>query len=154
MARRKELGSIASGISGSFNSRNNDVDGYWGIGKLYKFLEKEDEKVIELDLLEQCIRPPTSEFHSMLALYLAKLESLLGKRCIPRNWVMSAKIIVSFEVDFEHKHHYWRCALGKPCEVKCEIIDDNGRHHITYAYNNCRPHDSSRESKSCRTGNF
>ena len=36
MTGRRELGSIASGLDGSFNRRNNDVGGSWGIGKLYK----------------------------------------------------------------------------------------------------------------------
>ena len=34
MAKSKELKNIASGLYGSFISRNNDVRGYWGVGKL------------------------------------------------------------------------------------------------------------------------
>ncbi|RCU42875.1 hypothetical protein DU002_19160 [Corallincola holothuriorum] len=154
MARRKELGSIASGIVGSFNSRNNDVDGYWGIGKLYKFVENESHKVVELDLLNGSVEPFTHQFDSLVTCYRGMLELLLNKRAIPCNWLTSAKLIARFEVEYQHKYHYWRSALGKPCEVECSFVDDLGRHHVAFAYNNCRPHEPKLEARSCREGDF
>jgi hypothetical protein len=154
MARRKELGSIASGIVGSFNSRNNDVDGYWGIGKLYTFVEKSSGKQVVFELLGNSIRPHTHEFDALLAFYREKLLGYLEGHGIPKGWIKSVTISASFEIVFQPKYHFWRSALGKPCEVKCDIEDDNGRHHIAYAYNNSRPHDPKRETRSCRAGNF
>ena len=154
MARRKELGSIASGLIGSFNSRNNDIDGYWGIGKLYKYVAEASEKIVSLELIEHSITPPTYEFDSMLGCYYNKLIGYLRERNIPVAWVKSVVITATFEAEFESKHHFWRSTLGKPCHVICDITDDNGRHHVASAYNNCRPHDPSKESRSTRADNF
>ena len=154
MARRKELGSIASGIIGSFNSRNNDIDGYWAIGKLYKLVVQLERKVISIDLKSKIITPSSSEFNYMITFYHNMLTRLLVKHDIPSEWVISVKISAEFEAEFDSNHHYWRSALGKPCNLKCDILDDNGRHHIAYAYNNCRPHDPSREIQSSRAGNL
>ncbi len=92
MANRKELGSIASGIAGSFNSRNNDVDGYWGIGKLYKFVDDKPNKVVFIELLGKSISPHTHELDSLLAFYHEKLLGYLKRRGIPKEWVKSATI--------------------------------------------------------------
>jgi len=154
MARRKELGSIASGIIGSFNSRNNDIDGYWAIGKLYKLVSQLERKVVSIDLKSKLISPSSNEFNFMLTFYHNMLTRLLVKHDIPSKWITSVEISAEFEAEFESKHHYWRSALGNPCNLKCDILDDNGRHHIAYAYNNCRPHDPSRESQSSRAGNL
>ena len=154
MARRKELGSIASAIAGSFNSRNNDVDGYWGIGKLYKLVADLPDKKVDLELLGKTIQPKSHDFDLMLQIYQKKLLGYLLHRGIPKEWVNTATISIKFEIEFEPKHYYWRSPLGKPCEVKCDLEDDIGRKHIAYAYNNCRPHDPSRETRSGRAGNF
>ncbi|WNC67481.1 hypothetical protein RI845_13255 [Thalassotalea nanhaiensis] len=154
MARRKELGSIASGIIGSFNSRNNDIDGYWAIGKLYNLVVQHEIKAVFVDLRSKKITPLSNDFDLMISNYHNMLNRLLVKHNIPSEWVISVKISVAFEAEYENKHHYWRSALGNPCNLKCDILDDNGRHHVAYAYNNCMPHDPSRESQSSRVGNL
>lgn len=154
MGRRRELGSIASGIIGSFNSRNNDIDGYWGIGKLYKVVAQLERKIVSIDLSNKAMRPTSNEFGSMVTFYHNMLTRLLVKHGIPEKWVISANITVEFEATFVHEHHYWRSELGHPCNLKCYIYDDKGREHIAYAYNNCRPHEPSRESQSSRVGDL
>ncbi|KPZ66992.1 MULTISPECIES: hypothetical protein [unclassified Shewanella] len=154
MARRRELGSIASGIIGSFNSRNNDIDGYWGIGKLYKLVAQLERKTVLIDLKGKAISPSSTEFDGMLTHYHNMLTRLLGKHDIPLAWITSVIITAEFETAYDHKHHYWRSALGNPCNIKCDILDDNNRHHIAYAYNNCMPHDQSKENQSSRVGNL
>jgi hypothetical protein len=154
MARRRELGSIASGIIGSFNSRNNDIEGYWGIGKLYKLVALREKKTVLIDLKSRVMSPTSNEFDVMLTFYHNMLTRLLEKHKITLAWVTSVSISVEFESTYEDKYHYWRSALGNPCKLKCEILDDNGRKHNAYAYNNCRPHDPSRESQSSRVGNL
>jgi hypothetical protein len=154
MARRTELGAIASGLVGSFNSRNNDVDGYWGIGKLYKHVAAASEKVVSIELVARSITPETNEFDSLLAFYHQKLFRYLDARHIQMAWVRSALVTVTFEAEWKPKHHSWRSAFGKPCIVVCKITDDKGRHQVAVAYNNCRPHDPQIESRSSRASNF
>jgi len=153
MPRRNELGNIASGLIGSFSSRNNDVSGYWGIGKLFKLVESSSEKVVSIELVERTMAPDHSEFGSLLDQFNLKLKKHLAARNIDPSWVVSATITASFDVDFQD-HHKWRSALGKPYVLECDIEDDKGRHHKAYAYNNARPHDPKKEMRSSRADNF
>lgn len=150
MARRKELKGIANGLVTSFNSRNNDVDGYWGIGRLHKLVEHASKKEVSIELLSGIITPKASEFDSLIYSYREKLNSHLIAQSIPKHWVVSVDIIALFETEYEKDKHHWRSGLGKPYEVKCDIQDDKGVHYIARAYNNSRPHDPSRESRSNR----
>ena len=150
MGRRRELGSIASGVIGSFSSRNNDVDGYWGIGKLYLFVATLQSKSVYLDLCSQQIIPYSPSFDPMTKHYSKMFKRLLIKCSIPLEWIRSAGIYVEFEADYEERHHYWRSALGKPCNLVCVVVDDNGRSHVARSYTNCLPHDPKREIRSTR----
>ena len=150
MGRRRELGSIASGIIGSFRSRNNDIDGYWGIGKLYLFVDHLQSKCVSIDLCSQQIAPYYPHFDLMTERYSKMFKRLLVKRSIPFEWVSSAYVYVEFEVDYEDRHHNWRSALGNPCNLVCVVVDDNGKSHVARAYTNCFPHDAKRESRSTR----
>ena len=150
MGRRRELVSIASGIIGSFRSRNNDVDGYWGIGKLYLFVDHLQSKCVSIDLCSQQIEPYYPDFDLMTKRYSNMFAGLLTIHAIPFEWVNSAYIYVEFEADYEERHHHWRSALGNPCNLVCEVIDDKGKSHVARAYTNCFPHDAKRESQSSK----
>ncbi len=145
MARRKELGSIASGIIGSFNSRNNDVDGYWGVGKLCSFAYEQLTQVVQIEILSEVINPKTEQFNSLLIHYQNILKSHLAKRNIPIKWLKNVTITISFNQPFQNKYHLWRTACGKPYICVCEITDDNGRVHSAIAGGNCFPHNPSKE---------
>ncbi|UTM58926.1 hypothetical protein L4174_009475 [Photobacterium sp. CCB-ST2H9] len=153
MGRRRELGSIASGIIGSFCSRNNDVSGYWAIGKLYKYIEFLEPKHLSIDLQSKNIEPYSPSFDLMIAKYSEMLLKLLSKRDIPSEWVNAAHIRIEFEADYQHRHHHWRSALGKPCNLVCVLVDDKGKCHVARSYTNCFPHDPEREIKSTRSDN-
>jgi hypothetical protein len=53
MARRKALKNVCSGILGSFVSRNNDCEGYWGMGILYRFAKERGKSDLMIDLLNR-----------------------------------------------------------------------------------------------------
>ncbi len=150
MGCRRELGSIASGIIGSFRSRNNDVDGYWGIGKLYLLVEHLQSKCVSINLCSQQIAPYSPHFDLMTERYSKMFKGLLIKRSIPLEWVSSAYVYVEFEADYEERHHNWRSAFGNPCNLVCVVVDDNGKSHVARAYTSCFPHDAKRESRSTR----
>ncbi|MBS9843998.1 hypothetical protein, partial [Vibrio alginolyticus] len=111
MGRRRELGNIASGIIGSFRSRNNDVDGYWGIGKLYLSVDHLQSKCVSIDLCSQQIAPYYPHFDLMTERYSKMFKRLLVKHSIPFEWVRSAYVYVEFEAEYEERHHNWRSAL-------------------------------------------
>lgn len=137
MGRRRELGSFASGIINSFNSRNNDYDGYWAIGVLYSKVSDCVSKKIEIDLINTIIQPDFIEYRPIILEYKKMLFSYIAKRSIKEEWLVSSKIFIEFESEFIPKYHAWRSGLGRPCIMKCEIIDDKGHIHRATAYNNC-----------------
>jgi hypothetical protein len=54
----KNLKGIAGGILGSFLSRNNDLDGYWGMGILRLLAQEHGVEMVYLDLLAGTCMPP------------------------------------------------------------------------------------------------
>ncbi|WP_426697018.1 hypothetical protein ACP6EV_18950 [Aeromonas hydrophila] len=149
MGHRTELICVASGIINSFSSRNNDIDGYWGLGKLYKSLESEESKIVTIELTTKVVTPDIYELKIMSLSYSEMLTNLLYNKKIPINWIMSATITSEFEAKYQH-HHFWRRDLGKPCNLTCTIVDDMGNIHTAKAYVNCLPHNPHKELRSTR----
>ena len=147
MAGRKRLKGVADGLLGSFRSRNNDVDGYWGLGKLYKFAVDLEIKTVIIDLKMRTMSPSSDEFEPMITFFGEMFDRLLDKHNVSPDRVSSVKIVVVFEAEYVHVHHFRGSGIGKPCNIRCDIEDDRGHHHVAHAYLNCRPHDPLRESK-------
>lgn len=151
MARRRELKNIANGVLSSFNSRNNDVDGYWGIGMLCLFAKNHEMSEVRFDLMRRESSAAPSPIGPLAAHYREKLDHLLEIRGLPSTWIKSAKLSVCFDAPFEHKFNYFGSALGgKPYMCTLEIIDDLGRKHGARTGGNCWPHNPKKESRSGR----
>lgn len=150
MARRKDLKNAASGLLGSFISRNNDVGGYWGIGKLCLLAHRQGARTARLDLLEKSITPASAEFSSSVAEYAERLHERLAARDIPRDWLTSATIEVDFAPDPPTGIRVPRVSWGDLFKLTVTIVDDVGRSHAVSGYGYCAPHDSRRESRSMR----
>jgi hypothetical protein len=148
MARHRELRGITHGLLGSFNSRNNDIDGYWGIGVLCLFAQGENISEIRIDLIHQ-EAPEASPICSSATQFRKMLDHLLAIRDLPRTWVKSAEFTVCFNVSFEHKFHFFGSALGgKPYMCTLEIVDDLGHKYSARAGGNCWPHNPMKERRS------
>jgi hypothetical protein len=80
MTRRRELNGIAGNLLGSFVSRNNEVAGYWAIGKLCAIALQTANGEISIELLTKRLTPPSPECNPMLDRYAAHLVSSLEKR--------------------------------------------------------------------------
>ena len=51
MSAYKQLKGIAAGLAGTFISRNNDVDGYWGMGVIYSEVSARGVSAVTFSLL-------------------------------------------------------------------------------------------------------
>jgi hypothetical protein len=69
MPSNARLTNIAGGLCGSFASRNNDLGGYWAIGKLRLLAEQHPQNTVALDVLGPSMLPPSSEFAPLLENY-------------------------------------------------------------------------------------
>lgn len=154
MGHRKELKNIAGGIISSFTSRNNDVNGYWELGKMYKLCEDYNLDSIRLDLLNLQTKPQLDELAPLARMWNAKLKSHLGIRNIPITWLSSATILTKFNQEYVEEYHFWGAKLGNHCTCTCEIIADNSRVYSMTSGTNCKPHNPEKESRSTRRNEF
>lgn len=145
MPRRKELRGAAFGLLGSFVSRNNDVSGYWALGKLYKHAVQAKASTVLVDLLDLTITPPNDDFAAMALHFQQMLGAQLKARGLPADWVRAATVSVEFERARSPN------ALGDVFNCIVLITDDEGRKRHAIANGTCWMHDPAREQKSART---
>ena len=149
MARRKELKNIAAGIYGSFISRNNDVAGYWGIGKLCLHAQMHNVTVVSINILEQKMIPQNSEFEKLLKGYNKKLKQYLYAKNISEAWVSLVEIKLNFNPEPPGKNIPIKNICGDSLfELYVSITDDKGKKRSISGFGYCIPHNKKYESKS------
>ncbi|MRW92277.1 hypothetical protein GJ699_19975 [Duganella sp. FT80W] len=148
MASRRELKSIASGLLDSFISRNNDVGGYWGIGKLCLHAQDNATSTVKLDLLSQMVFPESAEFSKLMEGYDLLLQRHLAARNIPNSWVASTIIELEFSPSEEPEKQIPVITWGSLFKLSVAIWDDRGKKYAVSAYSYCAPHDSKKEHRS------
>jgi hypothetical protein len=150
MRRRQELKGVACDFIGSFLSRNNDVCGYWGIGKLYREAINRCASSVAIDLLGFSIPPNWPVFQSIRAQYTQRLTHIASKAAVQRS---EAQIIVEFGTlgscatpRWDSNHSY-----GDPFVCTVSLVDSKGRTYNAVRAGFCAPHDPTKEGRSNRT---
>ncbi|WP_145554745.1 hypothetical protein [Yersinia canariae] len=145
MARRKELSGVANSLIGSFNSRNNDISGYWAIGQLKSFAAMSRLRAIAFNLLS--VEPTANPdlISKVTNNYSSKLSALLISQHIPIGWVQNAAITIQFNGVTPSPTEVFRYSPGGYYRCSCEMIDDKGKSYIATDYGFCLPHSSHRE---------
>ena len=151
--RGAQLRNIANGLCGAFGSRNNDLDGYWSIGKLRLLAGQYHQTTVAIDLRDLSMQPSSSELAPVLAQYRCLLEKLAGLSGIRFDAITAACITVDFAPPPWPRASYCKPQWGDRF-VLIVTIDANGRtagivRHAGY----CRPHDPARETRSTRPAN-
>ncbi|WP_152971454.1 hypothetical protein [Lacinutrix algicola] len=148
MSKRKLLKNIASGIINSFISRNNDVYGYWGIGKLYSLMVLSKSMEVEINLIDKIIKPKNKELKLLVNIYSKYLFSQIKKQGIKEEYLSKATIEIK---GYPNKPIL---ALGRlaPHRIRCKIIIENdlGKKYSLERNVWCREHNPKLESKSTR----
>jgi hypothetical protein len=154
MMRRRELKGIASGLVGTFVSRNNDVDGYWALGKLCALARRADVNLLEIHLHTSSVIAATDPLLTLLASrYAERLASMLARRDIPSSMVRSACIAIQFGTTDRFPvppPSTW----GAPFICTFTLTDDLGVERCASLTAWCGPHDPRRESRSARAGHL
>jgi len=148
MARRKEFQTIADGLICSFVSRNNDVYGYWGIGKLYSHMLSFKSMKLKIDLVNRKIEPNNEEFGILISEYSERLLIQIKRRGINQGFLKSAEMTLIGYPD-EPSPYFGRIA---PNRVYCKLVitDDLNKQHSSEANTWCREHNPDKELKSTR----
>lgn len=150
MPKSRYLKNIANGLCGAFTSRNNELDGYWAIGKLRSLAGQHEQGTISIDLLAQSIQPPSHEFSPMLARYrhlLARLAGLSGTRL---DDITAARIMIDFAPPPWHRASYYKPEWGSQFVLTVTVSANGMADGIMPHAGYCRPHDPARERRSVR----
>lgn len=149
MARAAELKGIAAGMGSRFVSRNNDVDGYWAMGKLLQHSRSHGVTLVRIDLLARTIDPHGPGFAQMVDDYAAYLQRRLVAIGALPTWLGSAIV----EVDFDQANLPKTVAYlsaGEPFAVCVTLTAATGSSVQATSYGRCHVHDPWRESQSIR----
>jgi hypothetical protein len=150
MPRRARLRNIAAGLCNSFASRNNDLDGYWSIGKLRLLAEQYGRPTVSLDLLTSSMQPSSCEFAPVLARYRRLLEKLAYLSRIRLEEITAACITLDFAPPPSPRASYYKPHWGEQFVLTVAINADGRAAGIMRHAGYCRPHDPARESRSIR----
>jgi hypothetical protein len=145
MPRRREFRGVAFGLVGAFVSRNNDVGGYWALGKLYEHARTFSAREIRVDLVKSLITPPSRQFNPMVLHFQQWLAEQGAARRLPIEWLKGAEVRVQFS--------YEGSADGSGDVFDCivTLTDDLGHAYQARRSGACWVHNPAKERKSART---
>ncbi len=149
MGRRKEIAAITNDWSTSLGTRNNDYNGYWTTGQLYKLALEKGVNTVEIDIIDKKMVPFSDEFEDIFDTYCKILHKQFEARKLSFNWLESAILKYTFDEIFDiqiHKH----IGIGKPYSIELTLISDMGHTYNNKVGGHCRPHDPTRECRSVR----
>ncbi len=150
MPTRKELRGIASGIAGSFVSRNNDIDGYWAMGILYKVAYKKGNNKFYLNLITGDSSPVYKYSRKIAQHYYRYILNQLENKGLEKHQVNNAKVEIDFNVTAQKRHTNYHWTWGDPFICTVIITDDFGKDRFSIEYGWCEKHNQFKEQRSTR----
>jgi hypothetical protein len=150
MSQRSALDGIAHDLVGTFTSRNNDIAGYWAIGKLYAHARRLQRAEVAIELLAGRITPPGDEFRSMLEKYASWLSTVLAAQGLPGTRVSGASINLTFDAAVKDVDILAPHARRRPYRCTVSLMDYRGGLHTADRTGDVEPHDPVGETKSSR----
>jgi hypothetical protein len=145
---RRELLDVPHAIAGSFVSRNNDVDGYWSLGLLRSFADRNQVWSLQFDLVNGATEPEATLLGRVAAAYRSVLVRQLTTRGIARGVVAKALVVLTFNPDAPHTPSI--ATEGAPFSCTVLLTDHRGRDFERILIGHCAPHDPRRELRSTR----
>jgi len=140
--RAKLLLGVAHGTLSAFVGRNNDVDGYWAIGKICRHAVELGTPAVTFDLLAGTASPAWEPAGAVCARAMARLDRHLETLKLSRSVIGSAVIELGFDLPAGAEGVRYRCTA--------RLIDGHGRAYVAETAGSCWPHDPSREMRSAR----
>jgi hypothetical protein len=147
---RRDIKGIASGLLGSFVSRNNDVGGFWAIGKLLAAMRDARVTEVVVDLLAGTMTPHLAEFERMAREYCVHLELRMAGCGLKPGQIAKAEVRVVFDAGVAVARPA-SSLPGSPFQCSIHFTDDLGNEHVASHTGAARPHDRHKETQSRRT---
>lgn len=145
MPAKKRLTNIANGLCGSFISRNNDLDGYWAIGKLRSLADQHGQTTVVLDLLSSSVQPSSEKCPDGFVRYCRLLATLAEHSRIPFNDITGARIVLDFAPPPWPRASYYKLQWGDQFTVTVTVEANARAAGIARHAGYCRPHDAAKE---------
>jgi hypothetical protein len=123
---RNKLRGVAHAVLGSFVSRNNDIDGYWGLGLLRSFADSTGVAELCLDLGTGAVEPSGSLPLSICRTYQQILKDQLLRRRVAAR-VTRAEIRLVFNSPPTGMVRF--VSYGDPFTCVVSLVDGNGQAH-------------------------
>ncbi|MEA2162921.1 MAG: hypothetical protein QOK37_1048 [Thermoanaerobaculia bacterium] len=149
MSRRAEHHNLANGLLTTFVSRNNDVNGYWAIGRLRSEAERSNTPVVELDILEGTSAPDTADGRSVASFYREWVRPRLAKLREPAG-VASVLVRLNFAPEAPLRFSREISTFGAPFTCEVLITSSSGATRVDRHTGRCAPHDPKNEHRSTR----
>lgn len=150
MPQRNALKGVVHGLIGTFTSRYNDVNGYWGIGFLRLIAVERKVVSLTLDLLNpDSSGPYAAQLEEIAGNYQLWLSATLPRFGYSLENLTSATIEIRFS-SFKEFPNAIRDTRGEPYEVSVKIRRFDGKVYEAAKIGVCEIHNPSRESQSGR----
>lgn len=148
MTSHSRLKHTAAGLLGSLMSRNNDVDGHWAPGLLYRDAYGPPH-TLEVDLLTHAGRPTSDAASRMAANYAAILRVALQRQGVKWEALTGAIISFQFNARVLVTAMLSPCA-GDPFICTVTLKADHGRVATASATGRCFPYRPGAFTRSTR----
>jgi hypothetical protein len=151
VANKKALKNIAYGLLGTFVSRYNDIGGYWGLGVLRLFAEKNQLSEITLDLMgDSANLPGGSPIRVSEEKYREWLQNARSKQKVADHKLAKAEINIRFTT-FEEFPDVILDTRGRPYVCTVTIVLERGPIYSASKLGVCECHDPRRDLRSTRS---
>ncbi len=150
MPCRNELKGLAAGLAGHFVSRNNDVDGYWGLGIFYKLAFEKGAGRFSLDLLSGRSSLPFRYSARIARQYKDYLLQRLAKMGFEKFQLTAAIVELEFNVHPTARQVLFKNTRGDAYTCRVVLTDDLGKKREFKTSGWCGQHDPKKEIRSTR----
>lgn len=143
MLRKSEIRNIAHGLLGTFVSRNNDIDGYWGLGILREVANETGQTKIEIDLLDE-----NAQDHRIQACKVHQrkwLAEMIERKGGEIEALSEARICVRFVDSFDEYPNLPRYTRGLPFECTVQVGTEPQNICSAVEIGVCAPHDPDKD---------
>lgn len=145
---RSNLQGIANGLLGAFVSRNNDIDGYWGLGMLRSEAAQARQQEITINLLIE--QTGTSAVRTCSVRYRKWLEAILSKQHLELRDLSVAAITIRFADSFDDFPGLVKDTRGLPYMCSVELRRPSRKMYVSTKIGVCALHDPSKDRRSTR----
>ena len=132
-------------------SRNNDFQGYWAVGQLYRYAQEHAANECCLDLCAVQFGPSDGLPQALCVLHFERFKMILARQKLTLDGVNMLQVTYRFEAlpaaELIQAGLHATTAPVAATGVCCQVVlqTDQGRHYLARQYDWVWPHDPQRE---------